>query len=148
MFLSALADHCWGAWASTSGPGGRTWWRCADRAARLERERDQQAQLAAAAERARIAREMHDIVAHNLSVMIALADGAAFAAAAFPRAGRQRDRSQVSATGREALAEMRRLLGVLRESATAPRRCAPQPEPGRRATTWSTRCAGPACRSR
>ena len=48
-----------------------------ERAARLEYERDQQGRLAAAAERARIAREMHDIVAHNLSVMIALADGAA-----------------------------------------------------------------------
>ena len=49
-----------------------------DRAARLERERDQEAQLAAVAERARIAREMHDIVAHNIAVMIALADGAAY----------------------------------------------------------------------
>ena len=47
-----------------------------DRAQRLELERDQQARLAVAGERARIAREMHDIVAHNLSVMIALADGA------------------------------------------------------------------------
>src|SRR5207302_11031692 len=55
-----------------------------DRARRAENERDQQAQLAAAAERARIAREMHDIVAHNLSVMIALADGAAFAASGSP----------------------------------------------------------------
>ncbi|WP_312624413.1 histidine kinase [Pseudofrankia sp. BMG5.37] len=50
----------------------------ADRAERAERERDQQALLAAAGERARIAREMHDIVAHNLSVMIALADGASY----------------------------------------------------------------------
>jgi signal transduction histidine kinase len=51
-----------------------------DRARRAEHERDQQSQLAAAAERARIAREMHDVVTHNLSVMIALADGAAFVA--------------------------------------------------------------------
>ena len=51
--------------------------RCRSARARLERERDQQAQLATAAERARIAREMHDVVAHNVSVMIALADGAA-----------------------------------------------------------------------
>jgi signal transduction histidine kinase len=69
---------------------------------------------AARGERARIAREMHDIVAHNLSVMIALADGAAFAA------GRSPERSvtamqNVSATGRQALTEMRRLLGVLRD---------------------------------
>ncbi len=48
-----------------------------DRAARIERERRQEADHAAAAERARVAREMHDIVAHNIAVMIALADGAA-----------------------------------------------------------------------
>ena len=50
-----------------------------ERAARLEFERDQEGRLAAAAERARIAREMHDIVAHNLSVIISLADGAGYA---------------------------------------------------------------------
>ncbi len=55
-----------------------------DRAARLELERDQQGLIAAAAERARIAREMHDIVAHNLTVMVALADGAVFAAERTP----------------------------------------------------------------
>jgi signal transduction histidine kinase len=49
-----------------------------DRAARLEREREQEAELAASAERARIAREMHDIVAYNIAVMIALAEGAAY----------------------------------------------------------------------
>jgi len=84
-----------------------------DRAVRAEHERDQQSQIAAAGERARIAREMHDIIAHNLSVMIALADGAAFAArAGSPRAPEAA--AQVSATGRQALAEMHRLLGVLR----------------------------------
>ncbi|HKS43750.1 MAG TPA: histidine kinase [Amycolatopsis sp.] len=86
-----------------------------DRARRAEHERDQQAQLAAAAERARIAREMHDIVAHNLSVMIALADGAAFAARGNPDDAEAAAR-QVSATGRQALTEMHRLLGVLRGS--------------------------------
>ena len=50
-----------------------------EKAARLEFERDQEGRLGAAAERARIAREMHDIVAHNLTVMIALADGATYA---------------------------------------------------------------------
>ena len=55
-----------------------------DRARRLGRERDQQARLAAAAERARIAREMHDIVAHNVSVMVALADGAGLTALTAP----------------------------------------------------------------
>ncbi|HJQ48709.1 MAG TPA: histidine kinase [Amycolatopsis sp.] len=96
-----------------------------DRARRAEHERDQQAQLAAAAERARIAREMHDIVAHNLSVMIALADGAAFAARGNPREAETAAR-QVSDTGRQALSEMHRLLGVLRgDGQETPR--APQP---------------------
>lgn len=101
-----------------------------DRAARLEIERDQQAQLAAAAERARIAREMHDIVAHNLSVMIALADGAAFTTGHDPaRAGQAME--QVSSTGRQALREMRRLLGVLREGdQAAAGEAARQPQPG------------------
>ncbi|MDW5596988.1 histidine kinase [Conexibacter stalactiti] len=83
------------------------------RAAQLERERDQQAQLAAAAERARIARELHDVVAHNLTVMIALADGARLTAGSDPAAA-DAAIGNVSATGREALGEMRRLLGVLR----------------------------------
>jgi signal transduction histidine kinase len=85
-----------------------------DRAERLERERDQEAQLAASAERARIAREVHDIVAHNIAVMIALADGAAYTAVASPDQA-VTIMGQVSATGRSALAEMRRLLGVMRQ---------------------------------
>jgi signal transduction histidine kinase len=84
-----------------------------DRAWRMERERDQQSQIAAAKERALIAREMHDIVAHNLSVMIALADGAAFTVRTSPDDAESAARF-VSATGREALDQMHRLLGVLR----------------------------------
>jgi signal transduction histidine kinase len=80
-----------------------------DRAERLERERDQQQELAAAAERARITREMHDIVAHHLAVMIALSDGAAASAGSSPRAATAM--RTVSATGRQALADTRRLLG-------------------------------------
>jgi signal transduction histidine kinase len=96
-----------------------------DRAARLELERDQQAALGAAAERARIAREMHDIVSHNLTVMIALADGARYTLAS----GQEQTAGaieRVSATGRQALIEMRRLLGVLRED-TEPGLLEPQP---------------------
>jgi signal transduction histidine kinase len=85
-----------------------------DRAERLERERDQQGALAAAAERARIAREMHDIVAHNLTVMVTLSDAAVAASAASPERATEVMRS-VSATGRRALADTRRLLGVLRQ---------------------------------
>jgi signal transduction histidine kinase len=87
-----------------------------ERASRLERERDAQAQVAAAAERARIARDMHDVVAHNLTVMVVQADGAAFALDTSPQQARQA-LSAISATGRRALAEMRSLLGVLRDSA-------------------------------
>ncbi|HEY2718168.1 MAG TPA: histidine kinase [Solirubrobacteraceae bacterium] len=98
-----------------------------EKAARLEVERDQEGRLGAAAERARIAREMHDIVAHNLSVMIALADGATYAMESSPqRASEATER--VSATGRQALLEMRRLLGVLREGEQAGKQpLAPQP---------------------
>jgi signal transduction histidine kinase len=86
-----------------------------ERAARLERDRDAQAQVAAAAERARIARELHDVVAHNVSVMVVQADGAAYALATDP--GRAREAlAAISATGRQALTEMRVLLGVLRRN--------------------------------
>ncbi|MFE5481686.1 sensor histidine kinase [Streptomyces sp. NPDC056527] len=80
-----------------------------DRARRLEVERDQQAQLAAAAERTRIAREMHDIIGHNLSVITGLADGGKYAAAKSPeRAAEALD--AIGTTSRQALAELRRLL--------------------------------------
>ncbi|MFI2508656.1 sensor histidine kinase [Streptomyces sp. NPDC018972] len=84
-----------------------------ERAARLERERDQQARLAVAEERTRITREMHDIVTHNLSVMVALTDAAVYAQHRSP------DKAttamlQISETGRQALTDMRRSLGILR----------------------------------
>jgi signal transduction histidine kinase len=88
-----------------------------ERALRLEYERDQQGALAAAAERARIAREMHDIVAHHLTVMVALSDGAVAATAASPERGIEVMRT-VSATGRRALIDTRRLLGVLRHGSS------------------------------
>lgn len=84
-----------------------------DRAAQLEVERDQQAQIATAAERTRIAREMHDIVAHSLSVIIAQADGGRYVATKDPAAA-ERVLGTIADTGRDALADMRRLLGVLR----------------------------------
>ncbi|MEW9528364.1 sensor histidine kinase [Microbispora sp. NPDC049125] len=103
-----------------------------ERAERLEQERDQRAHLAVVAERARIAREVHDIVAHNLAVMVALSDGAAFTATLAPRRAAD-TMEKVSATGREALAEMRRLLGLLRDGepqVTIGDACAPAPQPG------------------
>ncbi|MFE9395123.1 sensor histidine kinase [Streptomyces flavidovirens] len=84
-----------------------------ERAARLEKEREAQSKVAVAAERARIARELHDVVAHNVSVMVVQADGAAYVMDASPAQARQALET-ISTTGRQALAEMRRLLGVLR----------------------------------
>ena len=86
-----------------------------DRAARLERERDAQAQIAAAAERARIARELHDVIAHNVSVMVVQADGASYALDRSPERARQA-LAAISSTGRQALDEMRHMLGVLRSA--------------------------------
>jgi signal transduction histidine kinase len=93
-----------------------------DRARQLAVERDQQGQLAAVAERARIAREMHDIVSHSLTVMVALAEGSAVAAGqAAPDAATAM--RAVADTGRGAMVDMRRMLGVLggdSDAATAP----------------------------
>jgi signal transduction histidine kinase len=97
-----------------------------ERAARLERERDAQAQIAAAAERARIARELHDVVAHNVSVMVVQADGAGYALDSSPELARQALEA-ISSTGRQALAEMRSLLGVLRSADGDPAELTPQP---------------------
>ncbi|MCU1492965.1 MAG: integral rane sensor signal transduction histidine kinase [Acidimicrobiaceae bacterium] len=96
-----------------------------ERAARLELERDQQAQIAAAAERTRIAREMHDVIAHSLAVMVTMADGATAKLARDPaRAGTAIQ--AISDVGRQALGETRRLLGVLRAEDKGPD-LAPQP---------------------
>ena len=111
----------------------------AERAERLERERDQQASLAAVTERARIAREMHDVVSHNVQVMVTLADAASLAQASDPTRAAEAIH-EVSSTGRQALTDMRRMLGVLREESvpagarddngadrSAPTPLAPQP---------------------
>jgi signal transduction histidine kinase len=89
-----------------------------ERAARLEKEREAQAKVAVAAERARIARELHDVVAHNVSVMVVQADGAAYVMDNAPDQARQALET-ISGTGRQALGEMRRLLGVLRSGEPA-----------------------------
>ncbi|MDQ0279971.1 MULTISPECIES: sensor histidine kinase [Nocardiaceae] len=116
-----------------TGLGIHSWTRRAylaeliSRAVHLEIERDQQGALAAAAERDRISREMHDIVAHHLTVMVALSDGAAAATASSPERGIEVMRV-VSETGRSALADTRRLLGVLhRQRDSALDGCNPTP---------------------
>ncbi|OFI39684.1 two-component sensor histidine kinase [Arthrobacter sp. SW1] len=96
-----------------------------DRNRRLEIEQQQERQLAAADERSHIAREMHDIVAHSLAVIITQADGARYAAAAKPELATE-TLATIAATGRNSLAEMRRLLGVLRSDGDSGTR----PQPG------------------
>ena len=86
-----------------------------DRAHRLEVQSRQERELAAADERSHIAREMHDIVAHSLQVIISQADGARYAAAAKPALA-VTALETIGQTGRSALADMRQLLGVLRET--------------------------------
>ncbi|MFI6512199.1 sensor histidine kinase [Streptosporangium sp. NPDC050855] len=96
------------------------------RAEQAERERDQRALIAAAAERVRIARELHDVVAHNMSVIVIHADGAGYALDSDPELARQALRT-ISTTGRRGLAEMRRLVGVLRDDTGTAEPHAPQP---------------------
>ena len=121
MFLTTVggavgAGFVLAVWAAGSLRGTRRAYLDAvvDRADRLEIEREQQSQLGAAAERARIARELHDVVAHSLSVIIAQADGGRYAARSEPAAAVEA-LDVIAATGRTALTDMRRLLGVLRE---------------------------------
>ena len=113
--------------------GANTWQRAervralTERAEQLARERDSQAQIATLAERGRIAREMHDIVAHSLSVMIALGDGASAALDRDPATAR-RALERLGDTGRAALQDMRQLLSVLGETTDAAQ--AREPAPG------------------
>jgi signal transduction histidine kinase len=97
----------------------------AERATRLELEREAEARAAVAEERARIARELHDVVGHSVSVMTVQASGVRRLLK--PEQEREREALLVvEQTGREALAEMRRLVGVLRRPEEAPA-LAPQP---------------------
>lgn len=89
-------------------------------AARLALERDQREQLAVSAERTRIAREMHDVLAHSLAIIVTMADGAAANLERNPKMAATA-LEQLASTGRAALADTRRLVGVLRtEPATSP----------------------------
>lgn len=85
-----------------------------DRTVQLAREKEHEGELAAARERARIAHDLHDIVAHSLTVMVRLADGAAAVTRTDP--GRAESASaRIADVGRTAMVDMRRLLGVLRD---------------------------------
>jgi signal transduction histidine kinase len=93
----------------------------------LETERDQASRIAVAQERGRIARELHDVVAHAVSVIVVQADGASYAVHSNPELA-ERAVQTISNTGREALAELRRLLQVLRNEDTAGVPRIPQPD--------------------
>ncbi|PQZ59179.1 MULTISPECIES: sensor histidine kinase [unclassified Microbacterium] len=101
-----------------------------DRANQLARERDQQARIATLAERARITREIHDVVAHSVSVMVSLADGASALAEKDP----QRSKSaiqEIGEVGRQSLVEMRQLLGALGDDSDDGEEQSPlRPNPG------------------
>jgi signal transduction histidine kinase len=96
------------------------------KAVRLEREREEEARRAVAREQARIARELHDVISHNVSVMVVQAAAGADVFDAEPSRARSALTS-IEATGREALSELRRLLGVIRTEENADAAFAPQP---------------------
>lgn len=96
------------------------------RAADLEREQHQQVALATAAERARIGRELHDVTAHSLSVIVAQAQAAVAAQRRHPERATQAMR-EVITVGRDSLSEMRRLVGVFRPDPDPDQGLAPQP---------------------
>lgn len=112
LFITAIVATAW-----ALGSLGRT--RAAyvaalvERGEQIRRDAERQVELAATEERARIAREMHDVVAHGLSVIVVQADGARYAAEHDPAVA-SRSLETIAATGREALTEMRRMLGLLR----------------------------------
>ncbi|MGI5439469.1 histidine kinase [Streptomyces shenzhenensis] len=118
------------------------------RAATAEREREHLVRLAAAEERAEIARELHDVVAHSLAVMILQADGAGYVLKSDPdRAGSAL--KAIADTGRDALEDMHRIVRVLRGGrapARVRRRTRTPVAAGSRWTTWRRWPSVPATR--
>ncbi|GAB2596592.1 sensor histidine kinase [Kribbella endophytica] len=101
-----------------------------ERAVQAERDRDREATLAVTNERTRIAREIHDVVAHGLSIMIVQADGGLYAADASPEQAKKA-LATIGDTGRASLTEMRKMLGLLKQdeqNELDPNQ--PRPQPG------------------
>ncbi|WP_188550240.1 sensor histidine kinase [Sediminivirga luteola] len=140
-FAASVVVACW-LLGAMSGRKRREIQAISERNRLLEREREQEARLAADAERMRIAREMHDVISHSMSVMIAQADGGRYVLNSASGSGTRETPTgtaqaaghvasagavhaaegafgTIAETGREALAQMRRMLGVLREEGEA-----------------------------
>jgi signal transduction histidine kinase len=128
-FLTALLEFGVAGVAGVLSRTHRAYTREAEaRAEQAETERDRQLALAAAQERTRIARELHDVVAHHVSLMAVQSEAAASLLPDRP-AEASKSVEIIGQTAREALAELRRLLGVLRGP------CDPSGPDGRRPST-------------
>lgn len=130
--MVAMAALVFGVWAIGERRRTRTLYvaQLEERAAQLERDRDRESKLAVSAERTRIAREIHDVVAHGLSIMIVQADGGLYAADASPEQAKKA-LATIGDTGRASLTEMRKMLGLLKDDVRAeldPNQ--PRPQPG------------------
>jgi signal transduction histidine kinase len=125
FFVNAIAAVAWLIGFAFYSRNRRTV-ELTERAERAELARESEARAAAAEERARIAREMHDVVAHSISVMVVQAGAAEAMLDSDPERAR-RPLAAVQETGRGALTELRRMLGVLREMADEGAALAPQP---------------------
>jgi signal transduction histidine kinase len=124
VFVTVVFGGAWLLGRALRG-GGQHAEQLAQRAAQLEADQQAQARAAVAAERARIARELHDVIAHSVSVMVIQAGAAEQLLEQAP----QRARGPLEAvqdTGRQTIVELRRLLGILREDGQEPS-LAPQP---------------------
>jgi signal transduction histidine kinase len=114
VFIGGILFAVWGA-ATVVRSRQELAGALAARTVELEHEREENAKLAVAEERARIARELHDVVAHSVSIMVVQA-GAERRAIGAERPATSEVLATIEDSGRSALAEMRRLLGMLRRS--------------------------------
>jgi signal transduction histidine kinase len=130
--MVALAALVFGVWAFGERRRTRALYvaQLEERAAQLEHDQDREAKLAVTEERTRIARDIHDVVAHGLSIMIVQADGGLYAADASPEQAKKA-LATIGDTGRTSLTEMRKMLGLLKEDVRADLDTdQPRPQPG------------------